>query len=141
MAEQGTYACIAWSPRCQEFMDCMGPERAQQMMKRFRWLDELGVRLIPGTDAGLRNSTFDGFASSLQLYEHIGFTPDRIVEMATTISACALGRGREIGQLAPGYSGDLLVVDGDPLANLDALQRQELVLARGREARASDAQP
>jgi imidazolonepropionase-like amidohydrolase len=137
MAERGTYACIAWPPRWRAFMDKIGAERAEQMALRFRWLDELGVRLIPGTDAGLRGSVFDDFAGALQLYEHVGFTPDRIIEMATVTSACALGRGHEIGQLAPGYSADLLVVDGDPFTSLDALQHQELVLARGREADAS----
>ena len=40
----------------------------------------------------------------------------------------------EVGQLAPGFSGDVVVVEGDPLADLAALQRDRirLVVAAGR---------
>ena len=36
------------------------------------------------------------------------------------------------GRLEPGPAADLVVVHGDPLADLDALTRIELVMARGR---------
>jgi imidazolonepropionase-like amidohydrolase len=51
--------------------------------------------------------------------------------MATTTSAEALGIGGTTGQLTPGLSADLLVVEGDPLSDLEALGRLELVVARG----------
>jgi imidazolonepropionase-like amidohydrolase len=74
---------------------------------------------------------FDDFAGALELYEYLGFRPGRVLEMATVTSAAALGLGDRVGRLAPGYGADLLVVDGDPLAGLDALRHQRLVLARG----------
>ena len=40
-----------------------------------------------------------------------------------------MGRGDELGQVREGYLADLLLVDGDPLADLGILQKQEKLLA------------
>jgi imidazolonepropionase-like amidohydrolase len=140
MAAKGTYACIAWPPDWRGFMDRLGPERSEQASDRFRWMDQLGVQLIPGTDAGLSRSGFSNFVDALKLYEHLGFTRERVIEMATATSAQALGLGNHVGQLAAGYSADLLVVEGDPLAELDALNHRELILFRGTPNPHTDAQ-
>jgi imidazolonepropionase-like amidohydrolase len=134
MAERGIYVCSAMSRRWRAFLDRLGPERAAQITERIRWMDELGVRLIPGTDAGLPGSGFDDFAGALGFQAYLGFSPARIIEMATVTSAAALGLAEVTGQLAPGYQADLLVVDGDPLTGPEALSRPALVLAAGREA-------
>ncbi len=50
-------------------------------------------------------------------------------------------RGRdasETGAVEPGLAADLVVVDGDPTEDLAALQRPQLVLARGRVAFLAD---
>ena len=36
-----------------------------------------------------------------------------------------MGRPHELGQLKPGYLADLLVVDGDPLTDIERLQRRD----------------
>ncbi|RKT86394.1 Imidazolonepropionase [Saccharopolyspora antimicrobica] len=131
MANQGIYACIAWPPDWRGFMERLGPERAEKIIERFLWMDELGVRLIPGTDAGLRDARFDGYADALELYAHIGFSNGQIIEMATVTSAEALGRADSIGRLEPGYFADLVVVAGDPLLNLNCLSQVQLVIANG----------
>lgn len=114
------------------------PRRAEQIMDRIRWLGGLGVPLIPGTDAGLPNSVFGDFAGALGLYEHLGFSPARIIEMATVTSAAALGLGGRTGQISPGCAADLVVVEGDPLQGIDALRRRALVLTNGQEAPGSE---
>jgi imidazolonepropionase-like amidohydrolase len=52
--------------------------------------------------------------------------------LATVTTADALGLATTAGTLHPGCSADLLVVDGDPHADLTALRRLTLVMARGR---------
>ncbi|GAA4862482.1 amidohydrolase family protein [Saccharopolyspora rosea] len=131
MAERGIFACVACPPTWRELMERFGPERAAQIGIRIRWLDELGVPLIAGTDAGLRTFYFDDFVRALELYAHLGFAPDRIIEMATTTAARALGLADTTGRIGPGHSADLLVVDGDPLADLGDLRNLRLVFARG----------
>ncbi|BCK70614.1 hypothetical protein Srufu_045670 [Streptomyces libani subsp. rufus] len=44
-------------------------------------------------------------------------------------AARALGLGDQTGTLAAGYRADLLVVEGDPLADLDALRSLRAVFA------------
>lgn len=121
-----TANCNDWRP----FAEKYGAERAQQIIGRVRWMADRGVRLITGTDAGM--APFDNFSAALQALQDWGFTPDQILEMATVTTATAIGLATTTGTLAAGYSADLLVVDGDPLADLTALQHLTLVLARGR---------
>ncbi|HEV7977383.1 amidohydrolase family protein [Amycolatopsis sp.] len=132
MADQGIAACSTSSRNWRMMVERMGDEVAQRIYGRLTWLEGLGVPLIAGTDAGLPGSVFDDPVGALELYEWLGFSRTRILEIATADSARALGLGQVTGRLAPGYSADLLVVAGDPLKNLNALADVELVLAAGR---------
>lgn len=124
--------CPAASPNWRAFAERFGAERAAEMFGRVRWMSEQGVRLIGGTDAGVPGAVFDGFASSLGFFQHLGLPPARILDMATTEAAHALGVAADTGVLRPGYRADLLVVDGDPLADVHALRDVRFVMAGGR---------
>jgi imidazolonepropionase-like amidohydrolase len=50
--------------------------------------------------------------------------PLEVLRSATLVNARILQRERELGELVPRAFADLLVVDGDPLQNLDLLQHQ-----------------
>ena len=58
--------------------------------------------------------------------------PVEVLFAATSNAARALGLEDRTGQLLPGLEADLLVVEGDPLRDLSALERPRLVVARGR---------
>lgn len=131
IAERGTFACVAWPSDWRGFMNRLGSARADQVVSRFEWMAEHGIRMIPGTDAGAGSSGFDDYAGALQLYEYLGFDRADIIEMATTLSAEALGLGNTTGQLAPGLAADMLVVEGDPLSDLANLGRLRRVVAKG----------
>ena len=59
-----------------------------------------------------------------------------ILRQATSVNAELLGRPGEIGTVAPGALADLIVVDGDPVADLEVLsgrgERIRLVMKGGR---------
>lgn len=122
-----TANCNDWRPLARKY----GAQRAQRIVGRVRWMADRGVRLITGTDAGME--PFDNFPAALRGLEDWGFPRDQILEMATVTTADAIGLATTTGTLATGYSADLLVVDGDPLTDLTALQHPTLVLARGRQ--------
>lgn len=131
IAERGIFACVAWPSDWQGFMNRLGPAHADRVANRFQWMAKHGIRMIPGTDAGATNSSFDDYGQALRLYEHLGFDRSHIIEMATTTSAQALRLGDTTGTLAPGLSADLLIVDGDPLDDLGALRKVQSVIAQG----------
>jgi imidazolonepropionase-like amidohydrolase len=126
------HVCPAASPNWRRFAERFGQERAEELFGQVRWMAEQGVRLVAGTDAGVPNAVFDGFVRGLEFYEHLGFSRDRVIDMATIDAARALGIGTDTGQLTAGYRADLLVVDGDPLRDLSALRATRLVIAGGR---------
>ncbi|WP_026360332.1 amidohydrolase family protein [Amycolatopsis nigrescens] len=131
MAADGIAACSTSSRNWRKMVERMGEEVAARVYGRLTWLEELGVPLIAGTDAGLPGSVFDDPVGALELYEWLGFPRVRILEIATVASARALGLSSITGSLAPGLAADLLVVRGDPLADLGALRDIDLVVARG----------
>ncbi|MEV6912911.1 amidohydrolase family protein [Amycolatopsis sp. NPDC051071] len=134
MADEGIAACSTSSRNWRTMAERMGEELAKTVYGRLSWLEELGVPLLSGTDAGLPGSVFDDPVGALELYEWLGFGRRRILEIATEDSAAGLGIGDVTGRLAPGLSADVLVVDGHPLDDLTALRNVLFVLSRGTRA-------
>jgi imidazolonepropionase-like amidohydrolase len=60
-----------------------------------------------------------------------GLTPMQVIVAATHGGAIVCGLERELGTLAPGSVADILVVQGDPLADIHALERPVLVVHGG----------
>ncbi|WP_405523572.1 amidohydrolase family protein [Streptomyces canus] len=124
--------CPAVSPHWQMLPRFFGEERAAAMFDLVRQMAEAGAKLIAGTDAGVQRAGFDGLVPALSFYAHLGLPNSRILDMATTDAADALGLGETTGRIAPGYRADLLAVDGDPLEDLGALKTVRAVFAQGR---------
>ncbi|MER6952549.1 amidohydrolase family protein [Streptomyces sp. NPDC000618] len=130
--DQGIAICPAVSPHWQMLPRFFGEERAAEMFGLVREMAEAGAKLIAGTDAGVQRAGFDGLVPALAFYEHLGLPNSKILDMATTDAAEGLGLGDKTGRIAPGLRADLLVVDGDPLADLGALRQIRTVIAAGR---------
>ena len=58
------------------------------------------------------------------------FTLVAIVSL-TSISAASLNMEKQIGTIAPGLAADLVAVDGNPLADINALRRVTFVMKGG----------
>jgi imidazolonepropionase-like amidohydrolase len=129
---QGIHVSPAISRNWRGFPKRFGEEAATGLLNRLRWLDEQGVQLAAGTDAGVPGAVFDDFVGGLEAFQHVGIPNGRIIELATVNAAAAVGLAGSVGQLAVGLGADLLVVDGDPLSDLAALRQVRLVLSRGR---------
>ncbi len=59
-------------------------------------------------------------------------SPMKTIISATSLAAEALGLGRTIGSIAPGYEADIIAVEGDPSTDITALQRVRFVMKEGR---------
>jgi imidazolonepropionase-like amidohydrolase len=94
-----------------------------------------GVRLFMGTDTS-SILPFGRHAWELELLVTVlGLSPMRALQIATRDAAQAIGLGSRCGVLAPGRWADVLVVDGDPLADVRVLQQAERIHAVFRDGR------
>ena len=93
---------------------------------------EEGVLLVAGSDAGIfTNIPGDALLQELELLARAGLTPRQVLETATVNAAKVLGRDNELGQVAPGFAADLILVDEDPLQSPAALRSLQAVVMRG----------
>ncbi len=55
------------------------------------------------------------------MHQEAGFHPLEVLKHATTNSAKVLGQGNTLGQVRIGYTADLVIVNGNPMADLSVL--------------------
>jgi imidazolonepropionase-like amidohydrolase len=92
-----------------------------------------GVRVMPGTDAPLRNSPPGfGLHGELELFAQAGMTPLEVLRSATLEPARYFGMADSSGAIARGMLADLVLLDADPLASVTSLRRIHAVIANGR---------
>ena len=84
---------------------------------------DTGIPMVVGSDSGHRFNPQSIIAIELEMMVQAGFTPMQAIQSATRLGADTIGMGQEVGRVAPGYYGDLLVLDGDPLADISILQK------------------
>lgn len=90
----------------------------QRNLETARRAFKAGVRIAMGSDAIY--SMFGENTRELGWFVKAGMTPEQALKTATTNAAELLGKEHELGAVVPGYSADLVAVEGDPLANIDA---------------------
>ena len=91
-----------------------------------------GVKVAMGTDAG--GYVHGRNPMELQLLVEAGMTPMQAIVASTRTAAECLEMEQEVGTLEAGKLADLLVVDGDPLADISVLQdrdRLDLIMKGG----------
>ena len=106
-------------------------ETVSQVGKALRTAHSMGVPIAFGTDSGVfehgRNA--EEFA---QMVELGAMSPAEVLASATSVAARYLDLENEIGRIAPGYSADMIAVDGNPMADIRLLEKVKFVMARGR---------
>jgi imidazolonepropionase-like amidohydrolase len=89
-----------------------------------------GVRLVLGDDFGAVNFPHGPYADELAYYvDDVGIPALDVLTWATRNGAEVLGRGDELGTVTAGKLADLLVVDGDPVADIGVLRDADALVA------------
>lgn len=90
-----------------------------------------GVKIATGTDAGSPFNYHGDNAQEIELMVKHGMNPMRAIVAATGAAAECLGIDEQVGTLEPGKLADLVILDGDPLADITAIRRVKAVIKEG----------
>jgi imidazolonepropionase-like amidohydrolase len=104
-------------------------DQSENVRKTVRRLYDAGVRLTVGSDAC---HSQHGIAKQLELLVRFGIPPMDAIYTATKTAAEACGIDGSRGTLEAGKDADLIAVDGDPLADITAIQDVRMVMKHGR---------
>lgn len=91
---------------------------------------EAGATIAFGTDAGVYPHGDN--AKQLSRMTRFGMTPLQAMQAATVTNARLFGLEDEIGRIRAGYRADLIAVAGDPLEDIETLERVLFVMKNGR---------
>jgi imidazolonepropionase-like amidohydrolase len=102
-------------------------EAAQESL---RAMHKRGIRILPGGDYGFAMTPHCQNARDLEFFvKYLGMTPMEAIRSATLYGGQIMMKPDELGVVKDGYLADLLLVDGDPLANLSILRDPKRILA------------
>jgi imidazolonepropionase-like amidohydrolase len=102
----------------------------ERNLETARKAHKAGVKFAMGSDAIY--TMFGENTRELGWFVKAGMTPEQALRTATTNAAELLGKEKELGAVAPGYFGDLVAVEGDPLADIDvAIHKVKWVMKGG----------
>ena len=92
-----------------------------------------GGQLMAGCDPTGYGGVLPGFGDqrNLELLVEAGFTPVEAIHIATENGAQWLGEEAHFGTIAPGKDADLVVVDGNPAARIEDVEKVETVFKDG----------
>jgi imidazolonepropionase-like amidohydrolase len=99
--------------------------------KSLRRAYEAGVRFFSGSETGFGITPYGEWATrelSLMV-SFVGIPADQVLRMATSTNRIMLRDGDEYDSLAKGKLADILVFDGDPVADLSQLEERKRIVA------------
>ena len=106
------------------------PNRNRPERETIRKLHDAGATLIAGIDAPVAPYGA-GLHIELQDYVAVGLTPFEALRTATVNTATLVGAASELGTLETGKLADLVVVDGNPLVNINDAMNVRVVIKNG----------
>jgi imidazolonepropionase-like amidohydrolase len=101
-------------------------ERACDVYRKMR---QRGIRALPGGDYGFAWNPIGNNARDLEHFVKLfDYPPAEVLRAATKYGGELMGMGNELGQIKEGYLADMLLVDGDVVADVTLLQDRNNLL-------------
>ena len=117
---------IGYAPGYKERLQAFIPRNLETARRAFK----AGVKIAMGSDAIY--TMFGENTQELGWFVKAGMTPAQALQTATGNAAALLGKEKELGAVAPGNLGDLVAVEGDPLADINVvINNVKWVMANG----------
>lgn len=104
----------------------------QDRYETIRRMHAAGVKLVVSSDQGSTGTRIDELPLLMEFLTHQVHIPaSAVLRGVTGLAAEALGLEHELGTLTPGKLADIVVIDGDPLADMSAMRRVHTVIKDG----------
>jgi imidazolonepropionase-like amidohydrolase len=141
MKERGT-----WFVPTYVTMDAMNEERydyvlrlrgkhmVPQLERAIREAYRIGVKIATGADHYYEDDAINRISIEVERFVEFGMSNFDALQTATVNSAELLELDDRTGRIAVGFEADLILVPGNPLTNIEALQDVLLVMSNGRLA-------
>jgi imidazolonepropionase-like amidohydrolase len=98
-----------------------------------RKMHAAGAKLVVSSDAGSTGTRIDELALLMEcLVKGVQIPAADVLRGVTGLAAEALGVADRVGSLAPGKTADIVIVDGNPVQDITAMQRIHAVIKDGK---------
>jgi imidazolonepropionase-like amidohydrolase len=109
------------------------PARVGRKRNTFKLAIDAGVTMCNGSDVGV--FAHGDNAREIEILVTYGMKPIDALRAATSIDARVLHMENQIGRVANGLFADLVAIDGDPTATINALRKVRMVMKNGQRVR------
>lgn len=137
LAGQVTAKGVFWIPTLELYKRIADSKNASRLLNQvqsnLKTFADAGGAIAFGTDFGGYRATFDpGFPiTEVRLMNKAGLTPMQIIVSATQNAAIVCGQGDKLGTLEKNKLADLIAVNGDPLKDIEVLEKVHFVMKGG----------
>ena len=105
------------------------PESVQRKKKSFTAALQSGVTICMGGDVGV--FPHGDNAREMEMMAEYGMKPIDVLRSATSVNADVFQINKIVGRIKAGLYADILVVQGDPSVNIDAIRAIKMVMKNG----------
>lgn len=119
-------------PKSKEFLPGGALSELNARYAILRDMLDRGSRFVAGSDSGMPHVRFSDYAYvPIAFVNELGMSNMDAIVCCTRNSADCLGVLSETGTLEPGKMADVVVVDGNPLVNIEAMRHVSAVVKSG----------
>jgi imidazolonepropionase-like amidohydrolase len=113
--------------------DASGARLKREMDFEYEFV-KAGGNLLAGLDPTGNGGAVAGFGDQreVELLVEAGFTPAEAIHISTENGAKFLGEENHIGTLKPGRQADIVVIKGDPIKDINDIEKVEIVFKDGK---------
>lgn len=115
-------------------LELRGKFMMPQAEKVFKKAHALGVKIATGADNNYTTNSTSRISLECEHFVKMGMTNFEAIQSATIVSAELLGISSKTGRIAPDFEADIVILPGNPLEDIRALQDALIVISNGQVA-------